>query len=84
MRFIIGEGGLSYLERIAYRGVIGIFFDSTWSGMLAYLIFGLICIFTVIGIIATIKGILTGFGRKPKSTYEIWQKAYDKEKRKRK
>lgn len=83
MRFIIGESGWTYLERLSYRGVIGIFFEDTLSGVLSYLIFGLICFFTIIGIISTIKFLLFGIHRKPKSTYEIWQKQYDKDKKKR-
>lgn len=83
MKFIIGENGWSYLERLSYRGVIGLFFEDTLSGILSYLIFGLVCIFAIIGIIATIKFLLFGFHRKPKSTYEIWQKQYNKNKRKK-
>ncbi|WP_130870361.1 hypothetical protein [Intestinimonas massiliensis (ex Afouda et al. 2020)] len=81
MKFIIGESGWTYLERLSYRGAIGIFFEDTLSGILTYLIFGLVCIFAIIGIITTIKFLLFGFHRKPKSTYEIWQKQYDKNKK---
>ena len=83
MRFIIGEDGWTYLERLSYRGVIGIFFEDTLSGILSYLIFGLVCIFTIIGIIATIKFLFFGSHRKPKSSYEIWQKQYEKDKKKK-
>ena len=55
MQFIMGEGIYDQLERLFYRGGIGLYYETTWGGMLAYLIFGLICIFTVIGMIATIK-----------------------------
>lgn len=64
MKFYIGEGGWSYLERLTYRGVIGLFYESTWEGVLAYIIFGLVCLFTVIGIISTLKFLF--FGRKKK------------------
>ena len=29
MKFIIGENGWSFLERMTYRGAIGIFYEST-------------------------------------------------------
>lgn len=65
MKIILGgEGGWSWLERIAYRGAIGIFYEDTLHGMLAYIIFGLICIFAIIGFIAVIKWLF--IGRKPK------------------
>ena len=55
MTFIFSESGWSYLERMTYRGAIGIFYNDTLSGVLAYLLFALICIMAIIGIIATIK-----------------------------
>ena len=66
MRFLIGEGGISYLERLAYRGVIGIFYESTFAGMLAFLIFGIICILAFIGLITVIKTMIFGFPQKNK------------------
>lgn len=54
MKLIIGEGGWNLLERISYHGCIGIFFSDTWTGLLAYIIFGAICIFAVIGFISVI------------------------------
>ena len=62
MKFIIGEDWQSIWERLTYRGIIGIAYESTLDGVLAYLVFGLICLFAVIGVIATIKFIF--FGRK--------------------
>ena len=64
MKFMIGEGGWSYLERVAYRGVIGLFYESTWEGVLAYLIFGLFCIFAVIGLVTVFKWIFSGKSKK--------------------
>lgn len=65
MKFIVGgEGGMAWLERATYRGAIGIFYDDTLHGMLAYLIFGVICILTVIGLFTVLKWIF--FGRKKK------------------
>ncbi len=57
MKFLIGEGGISYLERLTYRGVIGLFYESTWDGVLAYIIFGLFCIFAVVGLVTVLKTI---------------------------
>lgn len=64
MKFIIGEDWISFFERLKYRGIIGIAYESTFDGVLAYIIFGLICLFAVIGVISTIKFIF--FGRKKK------------------
>ena len=41
MRFIISETGWDYLERLMYRGCIGLFYETTLQGMLAYIIFAL-------------------------------------------
>lgn len=65
MEFIMSEGGWSWLERAAYHGAIGIFYDNTFYGVLAYLIFGLMCFFTLIGIFTTLKWIFKRiFGKK--------------------
>ena len=80
MKFLIGEGGWSYLERVSYRGVIGLFFDSTWTGVLSYFLFGLFCILAVIGLVVVLRA-LPGL-IKPKSAYEKWEKAYKKERKK--
>lgn len=64
MKFLIGEGGMSYLERLSYRGVIGLFYDNTLTGILAYLIFGVICILTIIGFLTVLKWLF--FGRRKK------------------
>ena len=64
MKFIIGEDWINFFERLKYRGIIGIAYESTLDGVLAYITFGLICLFAVIGIISTIKFIF--FGRKKK------------------
>ena len=55
MTFIFGEG---YLQRLPYRGTIGIFYNTIWGMLLSYIVFGLICIFTVIGVISFIKWLL--------------------------
>lgn len=75
MKFIIGEGGWSWLERIAYRGCIGIFYDSTWGGVLTYLIVGLICLFAVIGVISVLKWLIFGKPKKNKDPYKEWIKS---------
>ena len=64
MKFLIGEGGLSYLERLTYRGVIGLFYDNTWTGLLAYLIFGIVCFLAVIGLFTVLKWIFFGRSKK--------------------
>ena len=73
MKFIIGEDWINFLERLTYRGIIGIAYESTLDGILAYIIFGLICLFAVIGVISTIKFIF--FGRKKKADpHQKWLK----------
>lgn len=65
MKFIIGgEGGWGWLERATYRGAIGIFYDDTLNGLLAYLIFGIICLLAVIGLLTILKWLF--FGRRKK------------------
>ena len=74
MKFLIGEGGWSWLERATYRGAIGLFYDSTWGGVLAYVIFGLVCVLAVIGLIAVINFIFSRGGKKKMSASEKWLK----------
>ena len=59
MKFIITERAWTMLENLTYRGVIGLFYDSTLTGMLAYLLFGIICAFAIIGLFATVKWLFT-------------------------
>lgn len=66
MKFLIGEGGWSWLERATYRGAIGLFYEDTLGGLLAYLIFGVICILSLIGLWTVLKVILFGFPTKKK------------------
>lgn len=67
MTFLMGEGTWDRLERVAYRGGIGFYYDSTLSGILTFIVVGLICLFTIIGIICTLKFIFSAiFGRKGK------------------
>ena len=51
MKFIFSESGWAFFERMAYRGVIGLFYDSTLTGLLAYLIFFAVIGFAIIGVI---------------------------------
>lgn len=75
MKFLIGEGGLSYLERLSYRGVIGIFFDNTWTGVLSYCIVAIILLLAVIGLIAVLSLIFNRKKRKKsKDPYQEWIK----------
>lgn len=74
MKFLIGEGGWSWLERATYRGAIGLFYDSTWGGVLAYIIFGLVCVLAIIGLIAVISFIFSRGGKKKMNASEKWLK----------
>lgn len=71
MKFIIGESSWSYLDRLTYRGVIGLFYDDTLSGLLSYVIVGLIAILAVIGLIAICKGFFSK-KKKNKDPYKEW------------
>ena len=65
MKFIIGgERGIQYLERLTYRGSIGIFYDTTFGGLAAYLIFAIVTILTVIGLYTVCKWLLGGRKKK--------------------
>lgn len=56
MKIIIGgEDWLSYLERMTYDGAIGIFYKDTLSGVIAYLIAGLIILLAIIGLITVLR-----------------------------
>lgn len=66
MKFFIGEGSWSWLEWAQYRGAIGLFYQDTLGGLLAYLIFSLICVLSLIGLWTVIKGIIFGFSSKKK------------------
>jgi len=67
MKFLIGEGGASYLDRLSYRGVIGLFYETTWEAILTYIAFGLICILAVIGLGTVLKWIFSGISKKSKA-----------------
>lgn len=66
MKFLIGESGWSWLERATYRGAIGLFYEDTLGGLLAYLIFCVVCILSLIGLWTVLKTILFGFPTKKK------------------
>lgn len=70
MKFIIGEGGWNMLERLSYRGGIGLFFNDTLTGMACYAIFGLTCILAVIGLLTVLKWIIIKPWKKKKETPE--------------
>lgn len=59
MKFFIGSDGWAWLNWAAYEGTIGVFYKNTFWGILAYIIFGLICIFTIIGLFSTLKWLFT-------------------------
>ena len=74
MKFLVGEGGWSWLERATYRGAIGFFYDNTWGGVLAYAIVAIICILAVIGLITVIGWLFGRRGKKKMSAHEKWIK----------
>ncbi len=75
MKFMFGEGGLSYLERLAYRGFIGFFYDTTWTGVLTYCTIGLILILATIGLITVLSWLVGGKKKKKdKDPYKEWVK----------
>jgi len=75
MKFIIGEGAINMIERMGYRGAVGLFFSNTLGGVRSYLIFGLVCIFTVVGFITVMSWLLSGSIKKWKETPgEYWRR----------
>lgn len=64
MKFIMGESLGTLIDRFSYRGVIGLFYDTTLGGVLTYLIFGIVAILAVIGLAQVLKWILWGFPKK--------------------
>ena len=64
MGFIIGEDLNALLQRITYRGCIGIFYNSTIGGILAYILFGLFSLLAVIGLLTALHFLIA---RKPKA-----------------
>ena len=75
MKFIIGEDGMTWLSRIAYDGTIGLFYNTTLGGVLSYLIFGIVCILTTIGLITVLGWVFTGKKKKKnKDPYKEWLK----------
>lgn len=74
MKFIMGEGLWSQLERALYRGGIGLFYDNVWGGILAYIIFGTVCVLAVIGLITIITLLFSRKGKKKMSSHEKWLK----------
>ena len=69
--FIGGETGWSYFERMAYDGVIGIFYNTTLGGIMAYVIVIALVIFAAIGFFTVIKHIFTG-GKKKEDPGKKW------------
>ena len=64
MKFIIGEGLWNMIDRLSYRGGIGLFFNSTFTGLLAYALFFLFCILAAIGLFTVIRWIISSKKRK--------------------
>lgn len=75
MKFIIGgEDWLSFFQRMTYDGAIGIFYNGTWNGVLAYIIIGLICILAVIGLISIIAFLFSRPKKSKMGAGEKWIK----------
>lgn len=73
MKFIVGgEDMMSYIERMAYDGVIGIFYKTTWQGVLAYLIFGLMVVLSIIGLVTVVKWFINKPTKKKETPGERW------------
>lgn len=71
MTFIFGgEESWAWLERIKYRGAIGLFYENTWGAILTFLVFGIFSALAVIGLITVCKWILFGIKRKKKDKYK--------------
>lgn len=73
MKFIAGENLWSYLDRLSYRGGIGIFYESTFGGVLAWLIFALIAICTIVGLITIIRWFV-GHRRGKETPGQYWMR----------
>lgn len=68
--FFGGESGWAYLERMTYDGVIGVFWNNTLNGLLAYLLVFALFLFALIGVITTLKFLMGKlFGKKKKTRY---------------
>lgn len=74
MRLIIEEDILTRLQSTFYRGGIGLYYNSTLQGVLAYIIFGLVIVFAIIGIITVLNWLLSGKKKKNKDPYSEWIK----------
>lgn len=57
MKLIIGEGWETLLDRFSYRGCIGMFYNTTWEGVLTYLIATVVIILAIIGLLTVLKTI---------------------------
>lgn len=60
MKFIIGEDWITLLERFTYRGCIGLFYNTTWEGILAYSVFTIVIILAIIGLFSIVKSFFVG------------------------
>lgn len=73
MKFVITEDAWTRLGTWGYRGVIGLFWDNTPGGILAFLLFALVAVFTIIGFITVLKWFFTRKSRKM-DPHEKWLK----------
>lgn len=73
MKFMAGESAVDFFERLMYRGGIGIFYNSTFGGIIAWILFFAICICTIVGAVTIIKWIVKG-RKRPMDPHEKWLK----------
>lgn len=65
MKFIWGgEDWVGYLERMTYRGAIGVFYKDTLGGIAAYALAAVIAFLALIGLFTVIKWLFTRKKRK--------------------
>ncbi len=61
MKFVFGEESLmGMLNRFSYRGIIGIAYSNTLTGVLAFLLFVAFTALALIGLVQVIKWIAIG------------------------
>lgn len=67
MRLMFGGESIGgYIDRFVARGMYGIAYDNTFSGVLAFLIFIAVIILAGIGLVQVIKWIIWGLPTKKK------------------
>lgn len=73
MKFVFTEDALTRLETWGYRGVIGLFWNTTLGGILSFLVFATIVILAIIGLITIVKW-FSGRKSRKMDPHEKWLK----------